>query len=180
MRILTFLLLLYPALLSAAERVDPKAIVLSKDMEERISRGEQFAASVLSDDFKRFSTDSGQSIVITEIANTMERLNAEARAGKVYGYLAADIDWDGEVTRSELELHLVGRDPNFVEGFLRDGDLDGDGVIQLSEMMEDAQLELPARVEPDRSSVREMLNWDLDKNGILEWAEILDVIAANQ
>lgn len=84
------------------------------------------------------------------------------------------------MTRSELEQRLAGQDLGFVEGYLRDGELDDDGVIDLSEMRDDARLELPTLTEPDRSSVREMLGWDLDRNGLLEWAEVLEVISAKQ
>ncbi len=173
-------LLLFPAFSVAADDIDPKDIELSKEMEKTVARGELYAAAHLSISFKRFSGDEGESILIAGIGETMKRLNAEARAGKVYGYLAADLNWDGRVTRDELELYLANQDPGFVEGYLRDGDLDGDGVIHLSEMLEDARIELPDTEDPDRGDIREMLTWDLNQDGVLSWTEVLSVVSAKQ
>lgn len=180
MKAITLLLLLMPGVSAAGESIEPGSIELSHEMQTTLSRGALFAAASLSTDFKRFSTDNGESIVLAEIAETMKRLNAAARANKVYGYLAADINWDGKVTRLELEKHLVGQDPRFVDGYLSDGDLDGDGMVDLNEMLEDARRELPLREEADRSSVREMLGWDLDRDGRLTWDEVLSVLEAKE
>ncbi|MGR3512614.1 MAG: hypothetical protein ACU0GG_07595 [Paracoccaceae bacterium] len=180
MRAITLVLLLFPGVSTAGESIAPESIELSKDMQATLARGGVFAAATLKVDFRRFSNDNGESILIAEIADKMKSLNANARANKVYGYLAADLDWDGQVTRAELEQYLVGQDPRFVDGYLADGDLNGDGVIDLSEMLEDARRELPLQQEPDRSSVREMLSWDLDRDGRLTWEEVLRVLEVKE
>ena len=180
MKLILCVFLLVPCTVFAAGRIDPNSIELSQDMQDTIGRGPLLQhpfLSMISSGFlptKEKASSSQSSLTSWDVSNAI------ARAEKMYGYLAADIDWDGNVTRVELEQHLAGQNQGFVQGYRRDGDLDGNGVIQLSEMMEDAGLELPMSREPDRASVREMLNWDLDGNGILEWNEVLDVIAAKQ
>lgn len=72
MRILFLLILLCPSLSLAADRLDPKSIEPSEDMEKMVAQGEHYAAAVLSADFKRFSTDKRQSIVVAEIERTRD------------------------------------------------------------------------------------------------------------
>ena len=178
MRRLTLALTVF--VLPASADTDPASVTLSPIMETVMAGGMQMAATQLVVVFERYSED-GERVVLSNIGTRAKLDLAERRANKVYGYLSADLNWDGIVTRDELETVFASPEKApFVDGYLTDGDLDGDGTITVAEMMEDAMAENPETDMVGNGYLREMVTWDLNGDGILHFNEVLNVINAHQ
>jgi Ca2+-binding EF-hand superfamily protein len=175
----TLLVLAISSSSASAAEINPRDIELSPIMQLTIQRGLTAAAEQLASVFENHSSD-GSTIDLATLDQVVEMKLAKRRAQKVYNYLSVDLNWDGEVTRAELER--VFSEPNekpFVDGWLKDGDLNSDGVISLQEMLQDASLEYPGGGALSNGFMAEMVGWDLNGDGILHFEEVLAVLEAH-
>lgn len=167
-----------PLKAGAQEILNPSSIELSPIMEILTDGGINFASQTLAIPFYDNAIDD-QIIIADMSQNDIIKL-ADRRAQKVYGYLQIDLNWDGQVTKAELAEFFASSDHGFVAGYLNDGDLDGDGVITLAEMLTDAGQERRNSSPASNGYLAEMLTWDLNQDGILLWDEVLQVLVVNQ
>ena len=163
---------------TAQTSLDPESIEFSPIMRIIVAEGINQAAEQLAPHFYENAVED--EIVIANMSENDTIKLAGIRAQKVYGYLQADLNWDGQVTEAELVTYFAQSDQGFVAGYLRDGDLDGDGVITLTEMHADAGQQINNSSPASNGYVAEMLTWDLDQDGILVWDEVVQVLLANQ
>lgn len=164
----------------ALAETDPASIEFSPIMEMTVKRGVHAAMTSLAITFEDYSSD-GETIELSDLGNRASLKNADRRAQKVYGYLAIDLNWDGKVTRDELaRVFSTPEQQPFVEGYLTDGELNGDAVISFEEMRQDALLEYPDTDGPSNGYMREIMGWDLNDDGVLHFEEVLAVVIAHQ
>lgn len=165
---------------ASATEIDPRDIELSPIMQVTVQRGLNAAAEQLGIVFEDHSPD-GETIDLATLDEVAALKLAKRRAQKVYNYLSVDLNWDGEVTRDELEYAFSEpEDKPFVAGALKDGDLNSDGVISLQEMLQDATIEYPEGAPLSNGYMAEMVGWDLNGDGILHFEEVLTVLEAQQ
>lgn len=165
---------------ASATEIDPRDIELSAIMQVTVQRGLNAAVEQLGIVFEDHSED-GETIDLATLEKVAELKTTERRAQKVYNYLSVDLNWDGEVTRAELERVFTRPDEKpFVAGWLKDGDLNSDGVISLQEMLQDATIEHPEGAPLSNGYMAEMVGWDLNGDGILHFEEVLTVLEAQQ
>lgn len=157
--------------------LDPEDVILSPVMKLVMAQGSNAAAELLAPIYYERTIDD--KITISNLTDDSAVRLARSRAEKVYAYLQADLNWDGQLTRSELEEFFSETDQNFVDGYLRDGDINNDGILTLSEMHEDAKRDLQSDSGISNGYLLEMLSWDLNGDGELIWEEILSVIISN-
>lgn len=127
-----------------------------------------------------YGTEDGVDAAAIETYVALER--AGARAQQMAAFLAADLDDDGAVSRMEL-IALANTRAADPRGKLRLGfdqaDEDGNGSLSTVEMQDFAQESaLAALTEEEELSLRGLLRFDLDGNGLTTMTEVATVVSA--
>lgn len=160
----------------AQQARDPASVELGSALSALLAANFDQAAEMLYRSFEKNSHDGR--LDLSRIDETARLNMAKKRADKVAGFLAIDLDWDGQVTRAELEAAFPGDLSGFVQGYLDDAEAGDDDIISLDEMRAAALRDAPSEGTGD-SFLDVLIRMDLDNDGIVTEDEVLSVLYAH-
>lgn len=179
-----FVLLALPGRIAAAQEVDGTALMDAliartpgatlHRMRERPNAFEREAAGLI------LGYGGADGVSATEIENAILAEAARLRARELRRLLEADLDGDLTVTTPELNV-LIQAASATMRGRLvvwhRTADRDRDGVARWGELRQHAQAVAEQSFDAQaRAAMRAMMVFDLDDNGRVEMAEVLDAM----
>jgi len=169
----------------AQERIDPTTIDLDVNVRKAFSENRDRMTAHYQSQLSMFAVD-GERLNLSTL-DALIALASSAQRGRFVGsFLGYDLDWDGQITRTEYnsvfssDFPLAESNADAWEQGAASNDLNGDDVITLIELLAVAGREQPLKKIPTKLRyIDEMRHWDLDGDGYVSQSEITDIIAAN-
>ncbi|MDP3194868.1 hypothetical protein [Tabrizicola sp.] len=177
-RALVILALLVWPLAAMAQETATEATALQKAMQKD---PERFAGRV-TDLIAGFGGPEGLTLAGIDEHIALER--AAARASALRRFLAMDLDADGTVTRSELQVSQRAASSDArgrMERQFLAADADGDGRVDVAELAAQGRLAgLRALGEDEAGFLRGLMSLDADGNGALTGAEVAKAVVGQE